>query len=265
MSMIFPGMDPYLEAALIWPSVHSRLVVYIADQLQPKLGTRYIADVGERVYVEGPDRDIIPDVSVRTVRVERNAETVALADADAPEVIQVPPLEIHESYVAILDRQSQKHVVAVIEVVSPTNKYAGPGQDSYLDKQRDVLQSQTHLVEIDLLRAGPHVLAVPERSARTRGPYDYLVCVNRSLARRDKFELYRRRLRERLPRVRIPLAGEDPDVVLDVQEVVAKVYDAGRYRERINYDAPCHPPLSAEDQSWANQLIEQARQQTTPS
>jgi hypothetical protein len=32
MSMIFPGMDPYLEHPQRWIGVHSRLVVYIADQ-----------------------------------------------------------------------------------------------------------------------------------------------------------------------------------------------------------------------------------------
>ena len=32
--MIFPGMDPYLEDPRVWPGVHSRMVVYIADHLQ---------------------------------------------------------------------------------------------------------------------------------------------------------------------------------------------------------------------------------------
>ena len=45
MAMIFPGMDPYLEASLIWPGFHHCLVVYIADQLQPLLHPRYIAAV----------------------------------------------------------------------------------------------------------------------------------------------------------------------------------------------------------------------------
>ena len=43
MSMIFPGMDPYLESAELWSSVHSRLIVHIADSLQPLLRPRYNA------------------------------------------------------------------------------------------------------------------------------------------------------------------------------------------------------------------------------
>ena len=48
-------------------------------------------------------------------------------------------------------------------------------------------QSTAHLVEIDLLRTGPHVVAVPEWAARAHGPYDYLVCVNQAVGLRDRF------------------------------------------------------------------------------
>jgi hypothetical protein len=33
MLMVFPGMDPYLENPEIFPGIHSRTVVYLADQL----------------------------------------------------------------------------------------------------------------------------------------------------------------------------------------------------------------------------------------
>jgi hypothetical protein len=63
-----------------------------------------------------------------------------------------------------------------------------------------------------------------------------------------------------LPRIRVPLAEGDPEVVLDVQAVVAQTYEAGSYRERLRYDRPCVPPLSAEDQAWADELIRAAQQ-----
>jgi len=260
VSTLFPGMDPYLEDPLSWGPVHQRLIVYFADQLQEKLGTRYAVDAEERVYIEGADREVAPDVSLRQLRPLEAGPALALAEADAPEVVQVPALEVHEAYVAILDRRRANAVTTVLELLSPTNKYAGPGRDSYRAKQREVLASGTHLVEIDLLRAGPHVLAVPERVAARRGPYQYLVCVNRAQGRRDLFELYARTVRERLPRIRVPLSGDDPDVVLDIQAALASLYAAGKYRARLAYDAPCVPPLSADDQAWANQLIAAARQ-----
>ena len=111
------------------------------------------------------------------------------------------------------------------------------------------------MVEIDLLRAGPHVLAVPRSLLQERGPCDYVVSVNRDTPPRLEYELYLRRLREPLPRIGVPLAGEDADVALDLQAVVAQVYDLGSYRYRIDYSRPCQPPLAAEDQAWASELI----------
>jgi hypothetical protein len=258
--MIFPGMDPYLEDARLWPGVHSRLIVYTADALRPQLGRRYVATIEERVYVEGPDRQTRPDVSIRQQRPERTSASVAVLEmeADAPVIVRAPVEPIHETYIAILDLRAGQRVVTVLEVVSPTNKYSGPGRESYLAKQHEVLSSDVHLVEIDLLRTGPHVLAVPEHLARSRGHYDYITCVNRSVGLRDAYELYLRRLSDRLPRIRIPLADNDPDVPLDLQAVVAQTFDAGSYLDRIDYTHPCEPPLSADDWSWAQALIQEA-------
>lgn len=252
-------MDPYLEDPQIWPGVHARLIVYLGDHLQTQLRPRYVAAVEERVYLEGPEREIIPDVWMRRNLPGASSGGTALVEADAPLVVQIPQLEIHEAYVNILDRQSGMRVVTVIEVVSPANKYAGPGHNLYRAKQREILESTSHLVEIDLLRLGPHVLAVPEALARGKGPYDYLVSVNRSQELRDLFELYPRGLRHRLPRVRIPLAGGDPDAVLDLQVVLERVHAEGAYGDRIDYSRPCQPPLSTEDQSWANERAQAAK------
>lgn len=249
-SVTFPGRDPYLEDPRIWPGVHSRMVVYLADHLQPQLRPRYIAAVEERAYVEGPDHEVIPDAWIRQDRTEEHAATAAVVDADSPVVVRVPAIEVRESYVMILDRLSDQSVVTVIELVSPANKAAGPGRVSYVTKQREVLASPTHLVEIDLLRAGQHVLSVSERVARSHA-YADLACVNRAARLRDLYDLYPRGLRDRLPRIRIPLADGDPDVVLDLQVVLAQTYEAGSYRDRLDYRTACTPPMSPEDQAWA--------------
>jgi len=259
MSMIFPGMDPYLEATELWPGVHASLVVHLRDHLQPLLRPRYIAAIEERVFVQGPDaREIVPDGYVRKHRPERDDATVAVLEADTCVRVFVPEREVHETYLEILDLQAGQRVVTVLEVVSPTNKYTGPGRDSYLAKQREVRGSQAHLVEIDLLRSGPHVLAVPEWAARNQGPYYYLICVNRAEGRRENFELYPRSLRERLPKIRLPLAEGSPDVVPDLQGVLERTYEAGSYRDRLRYDRPCVPRLSPGDQAWADERIRAA-------
>src|SRR5438552_10458211 len=112
VGMNFPGMDPYLEDPQIWPGVHASFIVYLRDHLQPQLGRRYIAAIGDRVFLEGPDREIIPDAWLRRNDPKRGGP-VALADSDTPVLVQVPALEVHEAYVEILDRQAGQRVVTV--------------------------------------------------------------------------------------------------------------------------------------------------------
>ena len=81
---------------------------------------------------------------------------------------------------------------------------------------------------------------------------EVLVCVNR-WPKRNRFELYARKLRERLPCIHVPLAEPDPDIPLDIQTALEQVYEEGRYARRIRYDEPCEPPLSEKDQGWANE------------
>jgi hypothetical protein len=264
--MIFPGMDPYLEDARLWPGVHASLIVYARDSLQPMLMPRYVAAVEERVFLEGSDANRSPDVWIR--RREKKAKgTVAVLEpleCDEPIEVTVAGGEVRETYITILDRYSEQKVVTVIEIVSPTNKHAGPGQDSYVTKQREILSSHVHLVEIDLLRAGRHVLAVAEWAARNQGPYDYLTSVNRAIDAREKFDLYPRTLRQSLPKIRVPLAGSDPDVRLDVQAILERTYEQGCYGDRLAYDKPCRPPLSREDLSWADRLLARAKRRRAP-
>ncbi len=260
MAMIFPGMDPYLENPAIFPGIHSRMVVYLADQLATVLHPRYVASVGDRVYVESSlgatGHPIIPDVWVRHAQARgASGGVVAVADEvelDQPLLIDASRLEIKQHYVEILDRESNMRVVTVIELVSPTNKYAGPGRESYLLKQREVLNSDTHLVEIDLLRRGPHVLAVCDHLASGRLKYDYLVSVHR--AHTPQFEIYPRLLRDPLPRIRVPLAGNDPDVGLSIRPPLEQAYQSGSYDQRIDYSQPCEPPLTIEQQAWVDTL-----------
>lgn len=264
--MIFPGMDPYLEHPILWPGVHTSIIVYTCNALQPQLRPRYVAAIEERVYLEKQVETRIPDAWIKRRRrphgdfvANRDSNGgVAIAEADLPIVVKVPELEMHERFITILDMHSEQRIVTYIELASPSNKRRGPGRRSYLKKQREVRRSQAHLVEIDLHRTGQHVLAIPETRARAEGPYDYLASVNRARDLREEFELYPRRLRDRLPRIAIPLAERDQDVMLDVQSLVEKAYDTGAFADRIDYRKPCIPQLTKAQQAWANELFRKA-------
>lgn len=251
MTTPFPGMDPYLEHPVLWESVHARLVPTLANQLQPQLDPRYVTSIEERVFVEGPQRRT-PDLWVQKVPGDGGALAATATRGDTAIVLAVDELEVHQRRVEILDLYNDMRLVAVIELVSPTNKVAGPGRKSYVKKQQELLERDCHLIEIDLHRRGRHVLSVPRWRVQELRPYDYLACVNR-WPRRNLYELYPRRLRERLPKINIPLVHPDPDVVLDVQAALEQVYWDGRYMWRVRYHEPCVPRLRPAAQRWADE------------
>ena len=249
----FPGMDPSLEHPVLWPSVHVRLIVTIGDQIAPLLRPRYVVSVEERVFLDRPEEDRVPDAWIQRAQQGFSpANPQGQPRGATPVVLEVERLEIREHYLEILDLYRDKKVVTVVEMISPTNKRSGPGRRSYRKKQHATLTSDTHLVEIDLLRTGRHVLGVPYSRLRKAPHYDYLISANRA-PKRNRFELYPILLRERLPEFRIPLAGPDEHVLLDLQSAFERVYDMGSYMLRVKYDEPCVPPLEAADQQWANE------------
>ena len=84
--------------------------------------------------------------------------------------------EIHEAFLKIIDRES-RDVVTVIEILSPTNKLPGSaGRQSFEQKRREVMNSPSHWVEIDLLRGNRGWFPFPGKL----GPHEYLVHVSKT-------------------------------------------------------------------------------------
>lgn len=61
-------------------------------------------------------------------------------------------------------------------------------------------------------------------------------------------------LRERLPAIRIPLRPTDPDVPLDLQALIDRCYENGRYDD-LDYTREPDPPLDPPDAEWAEALL----------
>jgi hypothetical protein len=253
----FPGMNPYLESH--WGDIHHSLVQYARDQLVDQLPDRFRARVEERVLLEsdtGWGRNVYPDVRVieRPHRSNGGLSQVSSGMAVAePLIIQRPSEEITEGYIEIRDAESGNRVVTVIEVLSRVNKAGGVGTRKYQEKQSELIDGGTSLVEIDLLRGGERVLAAAGFLDPLVARVPYLTCVTRGYEN-NHFELYTMPLRQRLPAVRIPLAEGVADVALDVQPLVDRAYRFGGYDD-LDYDAAPIPPLDAEDTKWANQLL----------
>jgi hypothetical protein len=263
MAAPFPGMDPYLEGPE-WPDFHHCFMETLRESLNRVLEPRYIARLDRRIYFESSETEASAAVSAvagfdRTIRSRSPDLTVSLDDdaaqaagavavADEPVIGLLPELdEVREVFLEIRELETST-VVTVIEVLSPTNKNPNAdGRAMYLAKRDAVLQSQTHLVEIDLLRGGSRL---PMRTPLPGG--DYYVIVSRT-SDRPQASIFSWKLRDRLPRISVPLLPGDPDVTIDLQDVFATTYDRGSYARMLRplRDRPLSPALSKADQKWA--------------
>lgn len=245
----FPGMDPYLEGAS-WADVHTQLSAEIARQLTPLLRPRYLARTMRRFVMETHDGVAItlagayPDVGVLRERApERAAAYATPLQTQTPTPLRmatVMPDQVPLITVEIRD-VAERRLVTAIEVLSPTNK-RGDGRREYLTKRQRLLFSETHLIEIDLLRAGGRV---PMQSPLPHAPY--FVFLSRA-EQRPITEVWPIRLDERLPTVPVPLLPGDLDVKLDLQSAFTAVYDALGYDLEVDYTRPPEIPLEGE---WA--------------
>jgi hypothetical protein len=100
-------------------------------------------------------------------------QSVATASAVGTQLIARPVMvkiahdEFREPFIEIYTLSKEgKRLVTSIEILSLSNKTPGEqGRELYLRKQKEILAGKAHLVEIDLLRAGEHVSAVPLEAA----------------------------------------------------------------------------------------------------
>ncbi len=254
----FPGMDPYLEAPAGWQEFHSRFINTMSDFLVPKVRPRYAVHIERYVYVVdvmGEESRLRPDVTVaETGREGIIAEPQTAATATAV-LVPLPELEeVRHYFLEIRELETQK-VVTVIEMLSPFNKRTGKGRDEYLARRAEILLSDVHLVELDLLRDGERL---PMGKPLPKG--QYYAIVSRSY-KRPIAEVYAWTIRQPLPTIPIPLKRGEADVMLDLQSVLNSVYDRAGYDYRLPYDREPDPPLSPEDWEWAKQIIAKWREQ----
>ena len=236
MSSPFPGMDPYIEAQE-WGDFHTTFNTVVRELLTPVLGERYFIRVERRLYVERESDDSDESnlrVSDVAVVADRLSDPGVRAFA-APHATAEP-----HAYLVIREREEHS-VVTVIKTLSPANKRRGSdGWRAYLEKREQVLRSQSHLVELDLLRRGARMSLEVRPSPP---PFDYYALVSRA-EKRPKADVWS--LLERLPDIPIPLLQEDPDLQLDLQQAVSVVYERAAYQRSIDYSAQLTPPLPEE-------------------
>ena len=256
----FPGMDPYLEGEL-WQEFHDTFAHQTRGQLLPLLPPKYVALLSKRYVVDRAGlgifglplpRVIYPDVHV--VRPPAVKETAAspytVAAPPVVELVNLFPLEVPLLSVEIRD-VAERRLVTVIEILSPVNK-RGDGFREYVERRTELLQTQTHLLEIDLLRGGRRL----QLTGGELPPASYYVFLSR-FTRRPVSEVWTIGLREPLPTVPVPLLPPDPDVPLQLQAAVEACFGLVGYERLLDYTQPPPPPaLDADELAWVRAGVE---------
>jgi hypothetical protein len=253
----FPGLDPFIEGQC-WSDFHTDYIAAVRAQIVPQVKPRYVAVIEERIYVERHEqpRELIrPDATlVRPPGSARLADRKAAPGASArpvPVPLPIPQTE-REPYIELRFREGGE-VVTVIEFLSPANKRGGSdGRREYLAKRETVLRSVTHLVEIDLLRGGeplPMAAELPEA-------YGWVIVS--AAPRRPIADVWPVQLQEPLPRIDVPLAGDDPPICLDLQAAFTEVYDRAGYDSLLSYALPLRPAVAENDRAFVERIVAQA-------
>ena len=221
----FPGMDPYLESAALWPAFHHQFIAGLYHLLLPLLADRYRARVTQRIYFT-----------------EIALFTSIVRDQHTEELVEIR-------------QRGDARLVTLIDAVSPANKTTAEGRRAYLNKRAEAKAAGANLVEIDLVLQGEPLL---DYSRDGLPEWNYAVTVTRAV-QPERYEIYTATLQKRLPRFRLPLASDDRDTVLDLQSAFARCYELGGFGGQIDYHHDPAVALSDSDRRWLDDLLRQAK------
>jgi hypothetical protein len=259
----FPGMDPYLEGEM-WQEFHGRLINQISQQLMPLLKPKYVAFLSRRLVIDYSSVDILGDYPEKKViypdvyvgKGPELKETTALT-YDTSKGFSAPAVELDSPLLEEMPIMSvevrdtaERRLVTVIEILSPVNK-RGSGYRDYLEKRLSLMQTETHLLEIDLLRNGQRIqLAGGELPIAS-----YYVFLSR-FTRRPRTEVWPVQLQDKLPTVPVPLLPPDDDVPLNLQQAVDDCFSVVGYEVLLDYTQPPPPPeLNDGETAWFDMIL----------
>lgn len=243
----FPGMDPYVEQPVVW----SKLYGAVFDEMRRTLALQFISryEVHLTAYTTYDTVDITRPPSL--------ALGAAPPPLDAPPNTPKPientvdldmPVRLQALEILVADTHE---LVTAIEFLAPLTKCTDhPAWQRYQHQRRNVLRSQTHLLELDLLRAGERM---PLQSPRP--PAHYYVTLSRA-ERRPKVEVWPINFWDRLPVVPVPLRAPDADVALDLNTLIPQMYEWASLGRWIDYrQAPPLPHLTEAEEAWLDQHL----------
>lgn len=233
----FPGMDPFIEAQH-WTSFHHQMIAVLVRTLGKRLRPKYEVLPEERIYLQTTSEDrsaYRADVTISESGRTRRSATHTSAQLELqPKMYELPEVQEEREPFVMIRRAEGHEIVAVIELLSPSNKRRGSvGRSEYLSKRMELLRSPAHLVEIDLLLGGERMPSTPALEATT----DFCAFVCRA-SERPRAEVFEWTLRDSLPPIPVPLRDDDEDALIQLQESFAVAYDELGFQFALNYRQP---------------------------
>ena len=246
-----PGMNPYLQTR--WPDAYTALIGYIREALSERLPNDLTVIAEESISIDyeadvrmRADLAVVEQPGIRFPDSVPQQDTSTLTLAE-PETIRASPTQ---RWLEI--RDVDNNLVTVIELLSPSNKTLQASANLAM-RHEQLIRAGVNVVEIDLIRGGFRTL--PDRlSAELRESGSQtmsLIIVGKALCP-DERHVYYCPLRDRLPTFAVPLRATDAPVPLDLQPLIDRCYQTGRYWQPSQRPLP-PPSLAADEQAWVDQ------------
>ena len=254
----FPGVNPFIEAtADLWVGFHNVLIGQMSILLNAELLSRGYGAVVDKQVQLVDSRHMggwrIPDVSVirqpggrRPAAGGGNPAAAAVLDLKPAEVGNPSYEEVSLAFIQIRAMPGRE-VITGIELLSPANK--GSDRGEYIRKRAQLIRAGVNLVEVDLLLGGR-----PPDVMRPLPDGDFHALVTRS-AEPERCDAYGWSIRDRLPRLPVPLRPGEPEAVLDLAAAYRMTYDGGPYSLLLPYDHPLRGSLSPADAAWVAERL----------
>jgi len=121
------------------------------------------------------------------------------------------------------------------------------------NKKTAIASSRTHKIEIDLLGSYPPMLVFNNDIEAS-----YRILVSRG-NQRLLADLYLFSLPDMIPQFPLPLRAGDAEPIVDLQELLNRVYDRAAYDFRIDYTAAPRTALSETDAAGADVFLRERR------
>ena len=217
-----PGMDPFLEDSARFPLFRKSLIASLYQLLLPGLVDRYRARVLSRAY----ESELVLFTSVQKFQ--------------------------HDEEFLEIRSRADGRLITLVDAVSIGNRTTTAGRDAYLATRSVARSEKASILELDLVTQGKPPVAFNRTELP---PHHYLAVVSRT-GNSSTHECFPAHLRRRLPKIRMPLAADDRDTVIDLQVVFARAYELSGVECQIDYAAalPADVALPAEDRDWAEAL-----------